>query len=82
MEKELKRCPFCGGKAITQRDSLYNTYNEWGDSWRIICGVCGVGPGIKCNTLIKRDQNGNIVIEKDGRKEAIKLWNTRYIEEK
>lgn len=76
---ELKRCPFCGGNAILKRVSITvscssNVY----DTWRVECSNCGATPMRNgYDSIVTRDRDDRLVIERDGRVAAIECWNNR-----
>lgn len=74
----LKKCPFCGGTAVLTRVSTGHSSDYWEDTWKVECYDCKAtlrNTGFK--TCITRTHKGEIVIENDGREEAINNWNTR-----
>lgn len=75
-EGELKTCPFCGSDAVIKRVSvIYNT-ERWGDVFQVECMKCDIHSA-RYETKVYRDKKGEIVIEKDGKKDAIDAWNKR-----
>lgn len=73
---ELKCCPFCGGEAHVKMKCFHYSSYSWGDDWYVECGECGI-IGSPCKTMIVRKNTGELVIESDGRADAIAKWNAR-----
>ena len=65
MSKELKPCPFCGGKAVIHVN----------DGVRVICTVCGAMTQVLVDTYAQGKPTGGSV----GR--VIELWNRRVSDE-
>lgn len=78
MIEELKPCQFCGGKAflIRVRGSYTIEPVTIRDQWRVSCehGCCDTG---LFHDAIFRDDNGELVIAKNGAYDAVKHWNKR-----
>lgn len=78
MEEKLKPCPFCGGEAelVRIRNGYRTSPTTIIDGWEVRCKKkC-------CSTLAFEDEifhsdDGEIVIKKNGAKEAIDFWNGR-----
>lgn len=76
-KSELKTCPFCGGDAVLKKVSSRYSADSWGDSFQVECMVCGVRSATYDSMVCRSLKNREIVIEKDGRKDAIGAWNRR-----
>ena len=76
---ELKRCPFCGGNAILKQVSItVGCSNNVYDTWRVECYNCGATPMRNgYDSIVTRDINDHLVIERDGRAAVIECWNNR-----
>ena len=63
MNKELKPCPFCGGKAVINHDTMFGSDNPT-EYYRVYCtnDECSMG----CPDALF-----------DSEEEIIKDWNTR-----
>lgn len=77
-EEELKPCPFCGEIPYLMNRGVFTSRGgqEWGDNWVVRCS-CGMGLCDDFKSRVYRDNKGKIIIESDGRAEAIKAWNRR-----
>ena len=76
--KELKPCPFCGGKAefVTKTNNMQGL--ERGFSFRIECSKCGVHISRKPYELkLKLGNQGQMETVIDERQLAIDEWNRR-----
>lgn len=74
---KLKSCPFCDGNAKLYNETGYShTDAEWYDCWMVKCTKCEAKLSDGFQTIIRRGGE-EIVIEKDGRADAIKAWNNR-----
>lgn len=76
--KELKPCPFCGGKA----KFLVKTFSERGTTrgwlFGISCAECGVEtPRSKYKIELSFESNGEVKTPIDEREMAIEAWNRR-----
>lgn len=79
--EELKKCPFCGGKAVfsVNTASLRNLLR--GYEFNIQCSKCKATIPDRCYQIeFKMNDSGEIEIIHDGRKDAIEAWNKRYKE--
>ena len=65
-DKELRRCPFCGGKAMTEVQSGLNHPRI-----RVICTGCG-----SSSIFITAG------IDRNAKQEAIDLWNHRIVDDR
>jgi len=65
--KELKPCPFCGGKA----ELITNYINHKKTFFYVLC--------IECNAAAK-EYSDNVVFNKAGKEQAIAAWNKRGVE--
>lgn len=74
---KLKHCPFCGGNSKLCNVTGYShTNDKWYDYWTVECTKCEAKLSNGFQTIIRR-HGEEIVIEKDGRADAIKAWNNR-----
>ena len=87
MEKEIKKCPFCNGKAhVSVRQRLFiGLVGEFGNkkidyAAQVICNKCHARGGVVTETLIT-DGTFRLKLEllKD---KAIEAWNRRADDEK
>lgn len=77
-EFALKPCPFCGGKAEYIINGVYHYGGSQGWEFGIACTGCRVSLHTKHFTLgVLFNNAGEIVIEKDERDRAVKMWNRR-----
>lgn len=76
--EELKPCPFCGSEAILVRVQYGNKLNPTTiiDKWEVRCknGCCR---SLQYSDEIFHADDGEIVVEKNGAKDAVKSWNRR-----
>lgn len=76
--EELKPCPFCGGKANLRRIRAGYRTNPTAilDEWQVECpnGCCHAKT---FSDEIYHDESGEIVIKRDGAKDAVNAWNRR-----
>lgn len=80
--EELKRCPFCGGKAEFFIDDGLPVYITKSIEVGIRCSKCyALIPGNYFKTDVFVDDNGDVKSISDGEKEAIEAWNKRYKED-
>jgi len=83
--KEIKNCPFCGGKAITMiDDAVVYTEQNGGtqfiysiieNKYKVGCPSCNVWVAAKSN--IRQGADGEVRILSKGLDEAIDKWNRR-----
>lgn len=66
MTSELKNCPFCGGEAIIDYESLYDE-----EAWFVACKGTIKSCGARSTFFGSREINY--------KEKAIKVWNTRHI---
>lgn len=79
---ELKRCPFCGGKAVFSINTASSRNLLRGYGFGIQCAKCGTStPNMDYQIEFKMNDSGEIEIVHDGRKDAIEAWNKRYKED-
>lgn len=77
MNKEMKKCPFCGGEAVFRTKSNSSSIESVGFRFEIICGDCGakLPQNYKVEFCLAND--GGITPLQDERKQAIVDWNRR-----
>lgn len=74
----LKPCPFCGGKAEYILNGVYNYGSSQGWEFGITCTGCRVSLPTKHFVVgVSMNNTGEIVIEKDERDKAARMWNRR-----
>ena len=79
---ELKRCPFCGGKAVFSVNAASSCNLLRGYKFNIRCSKCKTTIPDRCYQIeFKMNDSGEIEIIHDGRKDAIEAWNKRYKED-
>ena len=86
---KLKPCPFCGGEAKIRRCKSDYGFRSDGDedgvktltdSWTVECeNQCCRLPIEK--SKIYQDCNGDVVIERNGAKIVVDIWNRRAADE-
>lgn len=78
MEK-LKPCPFCGGEAetVVKNSWFYDTHGKVTFDVFVGCKTCGIFSTDPFKTEIIIQHDGSIDVLKDGKVEAIALWNHR-----
>ncbi len=78
MIEELKPCPFCGGKARIVRKTCSNKINPVTimDEWTVECDkkCCSIK---RFSDEIFHDDSGEVIIRKNGAKDAVYFWNKR-----
>lgn len=80
--EELKKCPFCGGKASFSIKNDFSRNIIKGYEFNIRCNKCGVtNPDREYRIEFRMNDSGEIEIVSDGRKNAIEAWNKRYKED-
>lgn len=78
----LNPCPFCGGKAEYILSGVYNYGGSQGWEFGIACTGCRVSLPTKHFALgVLFNNAGEIVIKKDERDKAAKMWNRRVVPE-
>ena len=77
--KELKPCPFCGGKALLQKMENSDSSDVFIESWKISCSSCGATPkGANVyKTMHIKNPKGEIVFRTNGKENAIAAWERR-----
>ncbi len=73
-DRELKPCPFCGGKANIVQTSTGYSVGEFSASFEIGCAECRIRFRGTSYFVIK---NGTPIVSIDGYNEIINLWNRR-----
>ena len=78
MRFALKPCPFCGSEAklIKIQWGYKDTPVTIMNRWTVKCTSCSVDIGIFTSTIYENDE-GYLVVEHDGPKEAVDAWNRR-----
>lgn len=80
--EELKRCPFCGGKAVFYVNTASSRNLLRGYEFNIQCSKCKATNLDRCYQIeFKMNDIGEIEVVHDGRKDAIEAWNKRYKED-
>lgn len=80
--EELKRCPFCGGKAVFYVNTVSSRNLLRGYEFNIQCSKCRTTTPERCYQIeFKMNDSGEIEVVHDGRKDAIEAWNSRYKED-
>lgn len=80
--EELKRCPFCGWKAVFSIKKDFSRSLIKGYEFNIRCNKCGfTNPNREYRIEFRMNDSGEIEIIHDGRKDAIEAWNKRYKED-
>ena len=74
---ELKPCPFCGGEAYFDVNSLHKRGEEIGWDYHVLCRSCYAGNRKMHTTAVTLCENGDIIVVEDGREEAVAEWNGR-----
>ena len=83
--RELKHCPFCGGKAIFNIISNFSTHTTVGYEYTIKCSECGCSPFKESGRLEIRmsETSGEIYLTDETQVKQSRLveaWNTRTTE--
>ena len=77
-EFALEPCPFCGGRAEYILNGVYNYGSSQGWEFGITCTGCRVSLPTKHFVVgVSMNNAGEIVIEKDERAKAARMWNRR-----
>lgn len=76
---DLKTCPFCGGNAkLVRKTGSCKTHPVLTitDAWEVECenGCCKTPRFEDC---IYHNDDGEVVVEKNGAKESMEFWNGR-----
>lgn len=81
--EKLKPCPFCGEKPIIEHTQL-NIIEHFSDHrlityWKVYCPMCKIEKlGGSSEYGLNYDETLELIsFHGDGRKDAIKMWNTR-----
>ncbi len=74
---KLKPCPFCGGNPTLRRCSTGTNGLKYFAGYEVTCDGCRMARTKQFETVFDFELNGELVFEKDGRKEAIEAWNRR-----
>ena len=77
MSKELKPCPFCGGKAVFATTSNMSSHSCVGVTFKITCTQCRTEFPKSYECEMYMNQDGNIQTRKDERLKAVADWNRR-----
>lgn len=77
MENELRKCPFCGGKAIFKTSSNSSSNHEVGFEFKIECKECGVSLPKLYRMKFCLTEDGVINPFYDDREQAVEDWNKR-----
>lgn len=78
---EIKPCPFCGGDAKLKR--IFEGYSGHPttieDMWTVECenGCCDIGT---FRSEIFQDEEGEVIVRKNGAVDAVEAWNRRYFQ--
>lgn len=76
-EIELKRCPFCGGKAVYVTKNNVSGHHCVGFDYTVVCGDCGVRLPERYEIRFSLSENGGLNVLNDGRQIAADRWNRR-----
>lgn len=85
--KELKPCPFCGGKAVFRFNTTKQTATaeSFACSYQIRCSKCGTTTN-KSNfevlVVIDPNEETGAHINANSREEAVEAWNRRADDDK
>lgn len=75
---ELKPCPFCGGEARLKQIVSSNGEGRFIEVWRVQCHDCDATFNrYGFESIFYRNDEGEFIFEKDGRAEAVEVWNKR-----
>lgn len=78
---ELKRCPFCGGKAVIQQtgvEIMETNRDSVRFDFRIVCVNCkATAPGAHGYISVNLSRTGDLNAWHDARGSAIEAWNRR-----
>ncbi len=77
MSKELKPCPFCGGKAVFATVANKSSHSAAGVIFKIKCTKCMTEFPKSYECEMYMNQDGNIQTRKDERLKAVADWNRR-----
>ena len=72
---EIRKCPFCGGKAGILVQSNVSTHTSFGFDFEIGCEVCNVSLPQLYESRFVVNGNGCLECVKDERVQAIQKWN-------
>lgn len=76
---ELKRCPFCGGKAIlrnTEQDYAGDILIKVKNAYVVGCENCNIFTRT-FKSCIWQGEDGKVHVDANGAEEAINAWNRR-----
>lgn len=74
---EIKRCPFCGGKAEFLTKSNTSSHTDVGFEFVIRCAECKIESSRTCRVHFHLNNDGEIKPTTDQRNKAIDFWNKR-----
>ena len=77
MIEKLKKCPFCGGKAVFTTNSYYSSHHWIGFRFGIECEDCGAKLPKEYKEEFSFTEDGKINPLHDERGQAINDWNKR-----
>lgn len=77
ISKEMKKCPFCGGKAVFRTRSNSYSMEAVGFSFEVICGDCGAKLPQHYKVEFCLADDGGITPLHDERMQAMADWNRR-----
>lgn len=75
--EELKKCPFCGGKAYFRTTSTGSHAETRKISFWIECRDCRVSIPKTYELEVRMNENGEIETLSDEREKAVQTWNNR-----
>ena len=76
--KELRKCPFCGGKAKAKVFSNISSHTDVGFMFEIVCKDCNATYPKKYEIHLELQDDLSIsIVGEDKREEALKDWNNR-----
>ena len=73
---ELKKCPFCGGRAMLKMRSTGHGGGKIRNAYQVTCINCGVNTPM-FESAIWQDENGVVHVDENGAAQAAESWNRR-----
>ena len=81
-KRELKPCPFCGGKADFKIRSNISSHSEVGFDFTIKCSECDIEIPRTYRVTLTIGMSGQINAKIDERQKAMDDWNWRANDER